>query len=97
MRAPQALCRRATSRTVYLPAEARYHEEKYRREYEWARRQVLSIVEDLQLPLIDLHLPISRHPDIPELYAHRGGHFSPAGNRLVAETMIEALRSSTSQ
>ena len=82
---------------VYLPAEARYHEEKYRREYDWARGQVLSIVEDLRLPLIDLHLPISRHPDIPELYAHRGGHFSPAGNRLVAETMIEALRSSASQ
>jgi len=82
---------------VYLPAEARYHEEKYRREYDWARRQVLSIVEDLQLPLIDLHLPISRHPDIPELYAYRGGHLSPAGNRLVAETMIEALRSSASQ
>jgi len=82
---------------VYLPAEARYHDKKYRRDYDWARRQVLSIVEDLHLPLIDLHLPISRYPDISELYSYRGAHFSPAGNRLVADTILEALRSSASQ
>jgi len=81
---------------VYLPAEARYHDEKYGREYDWSRRQVLSIVEDLQLRLIDLHPPISRHRDIPELYAYRGAHFSPAGNRLVAETILEGLHSSAS-
>jgi hypothetical protein len=76
---------------VYLPAEARYHDAKHRREYDWARGQVLSIAADLQLPLIDLHPAISRHPDISELYAYRGAHFSPAGNRLVAETILEAL------
>jgi len=82
---------------VYLPAEARYHEDRYRREYDWARGQVLSIVEDLQIPLIDLHPPISRHPDISELYSYRGAHFSPAGYRLVAETILEALQTSSSR
>jgi hypothetical protein len=82
---------------VYLPSETRYHDDKYRRDYDWLRGQVLSIVEDLRLPLIDLHLPISRHPDISELYSYPGAHFSPAGNRLVAGTILEALRSPASQ
>jgi len=82
---------------VYLPAEARYHEDRYRREYDWARGQVLSIVEDLQIPLIDLHPPISRHPDISELYSYRDAHFSPAGYRLVAETILQALQASSSR
>jgi hypothetical protein len=82
---------------VYLPAEARYHEDRYRREYDWARWQVLSIVEDLQIPLIDLHPPISLHPDISELYSYRGAHFSPAGYRLVAETILQALQTSSSR
>jgi len=82
---------------VYNPSETRYHEEKYRRDYDWTRHQVLSIIEDLRLPLIDLHVPISRRPDISELYSYRGAHFSPAGNRLVAETILAALHSSANR
>jgi hypothetical protein len=76
---------------VYLPSETRYHEEKSRRESDWLRGQVLSIIEDLRLPLIDLHVPISRRADISELYSYPGAHFSPAGNRLVAATILEDL------
>jgi hypothetical protein len=77
---------------VYLPAEARYFDAAYRRRYDRVREQVLGVLRDLRIPLIDLHPPIVRHPDIAELYAQRGKHFSPAGNRLVAETILEALR-----
>jgi GDSL-like Lipase/Acylhydrolase family len=80
---------------VYLPAEARYHDAKSRRKYDWLRGEVLSIVENLHLPLIDLHPAFSRQPDLAELYAHRGAHFGPAGYRLVARTILEALHSST--
>jgi hypothetical protein len=79
---------------VYLPAESRYHEEKHRRAHDSIRSRVLSIVEELQLPLIDLHPAMSWQPDIAEMYAYPGAHYSPAGNRLVAETILETLRSS---
>lgn len=76
---------------VYLPAEARYYDDRYRRGYDVARGLVLSVLRDLQIPLIDLHPPISRHQDISELYAHRGAHFGPEGYRLAAETILQAL------
>ena len=78
---------------VYLPAEARYFDAGYRRGYDRLREQVLGVLLDLRIPFIDLHPPIVRHPNIAELYAQRGKHFSPAGNRLVAETILGALRS----
>lgn len=78
---------------VYLPAESRFHEEKHRRVHDAIRAQVLSILEDLQIPLIDLLPPMSRQPDIAEMYAYPGAHYSPAGNRLVAETVLQALHS----
>jgi hypothetical protein len=81
---------------VYLPAESRFHEEKHRRVHTAIRARVLSILEDLKIPLIDLLPPMSRQPDIAEMYAYPGAHYSPAGNRLVAETVLEALHSSAS-
>jgi len=78
---------------VYLPAEERYFENRLRHGFDLSRREVLSIVQDLKMPLVDLDEPISRWPDIPGLYAFRGGHFSPAGNRLVADSILKALPS----
>ena len=77
---------------VYLPAEARYHDAGYRQGYDRLREQVLGVLRDLRIPLIDLHAAILAQPDIAKLYAERGKHFSPAGNRLVAETILEGLR-----
>jgi hypothetical protein len=82
---------------VYLTTEPRYIDERQRRDMDWARGQVLSIVEDLKVRVIDLDVPFSRYPDIPKLYAYRGAHFSPEGNRLAAETILEALQASTSR
>jgi hypothetical protein len=76
---------------VYLPAEARYIDEKTRREYDRTRGQVLALLRELQVRLIDIQPPASSRSDAGDLFAFRGGHFSPAGNRLVAETILEAL------
>jgi len=78
---------------VYLPAEARYFDAGSRRRYDTLREQVLGVLRDLRIPCIDLQPAIVRDPDIGELYAQRGKHFSPAGNRLVADTILETLRS----
>jgi lysophospholipase L1-like esterase len=77
---------------VYNPARGGYYDDGLRRQLAWARGQVLQIVQDLGLPLIDLDARMSRHPDLASLYSYPGGHFSPAGNRLVADTIQEALR-----
>ena len=76
---------------VYLPAEARYFDGKWKREHDWLRDRVLGIVSELRIPLIDLDPSISGHPHVPDLYAFRGGHFSPAGYQLAAETILKAL------
>lgn len=77
---------------VYLPVEGRYFDDRTRREHDWVRERVLAIVDDLHLPLVDLHPAFSGTPDISLLYAYHGGHFSPAGNRPVADAILEALR-----
>jgi hypothetical protein len=81
---------------VYNPARGGYYDEDLRQRLAWARRQVLAMVRDLDLPLVDLDARMSRHPDLAALYSHPGAHFSPDGNRLVAETILEALRSGAS-
>jgi hypothetical protein len=76
---------------VYLPSETRYYDERQRPNYDRTRDWVLAILRELEIPLIDLHSPISRYPHIPDLYSFRGGHFGPEGYRLVAETILKAL------
>lgn len=76
---------------VYLPAEGRYHDDRYRRQADRTRAKVLSVVAGLQLPLVDLHARFSRRSDPAELYVFPGGHFTPMGNRVVAEAILEAL------
>jgi hypothetical protein len=82
---------------VYLPAEARFHEEKHRRAYDPIRNRVLSILGDLKIPVIDLLPPMSRQPEIGEMYAYPGMHYSPAGNRLVAQTVLSVIHPSTNR
>ena len=76
---------------VYLPSEARYIDETARRQCDRTRERVLSILRELRVPLIDFHPPALRHPDVRGLFAFPGGHFSPDGNRLLAETILAAL------
>lgn len=82
---------------VYLPAEARFHEEKHRRAYDPIRSRVLSILGDLKIPVIDLLPPMSQQPEIGEMYAYPGMHYSPAGNRLVAQTVLSVIHPSTNR
>lgn len=76
-------------RIVYLPALERYLGERYKKDADSTRDHVLSIARDLELPVIDLDPTIARSPH--EYYLYPGAHFSPSGNRAVAETILKAL------
>jgi len=74
---------------VYLPEWARYADPEFANKN---RDRVLSLVNALQLPLIDLHPVFSRHPDPVELFPfRRSNHYSSDGHRLVGEEVLRVL------
>ncbi|PYQ12921.1 MAG: hypothetical protein DMH00_05560 [Acidobacteria bacterium] len=75
---------------VYLPGQARYHDEETRRGIDAVREKVLSIVRDLGISLIDLQ-PVFRTHKISSLYVRPPGHLNSEGYRLVAKTILEVL------
>ncbi|HZM69556.1 MAG TPA: hypothetical protein VFB95_04220, partial [Candidatus Cryosericum sp.] len=77
---------------VYLPSEGRYFDRTSRRNHDQVREKVVAILDELHLPWIDLDPVFSGAPDVSALFAYPGGHLSPAGNRLVAETILRSLR-----
>jgi hypothetical protein len=77
---------------VYLPALDRYkyNNPRYLTEQ---RAQILSYVESLGLPIMDLHPIFQAHSDPLSLFPFRGPiHYNAKGHRLVAEKVIEALQ-----
>jgi len=80
---------------VYLPSWSRYrhHPQAIERE----RTTVLGLVRALQIPVIDIE-PAFRSQDDPlSLFPFRRfGHYNESGNRIVADTIVEALRLQTS-
>jgi hypothetical protein len=56
------------------------------------REQVLGIVGNLGIPVIDMHSNFASHGDALSLFPfRRSGHYNTAGNRLVADTVLERL------
>lgn len=54
--------------------------------------QVLSIVNDLDIPIIDLASTFAAHPDPVSLIPFRGyGHFNAEGYKLVGETILQFI------
>ena len=79
---------------VYLPDQTRFSQ-KLSRSLIWRERgKVLSIVETLNLPRLDLSEEFARHPDPLSLYISRSfySHFNQAGNELVARACLERLK-----
>ena len=74
---------------VYLPEWVRYaHPEAAAKN----RDLVLKIVKQLDIHLIDLGAVIARQPDNLALFPLRGyGHYSEAGNRLIAGTILSSI------
>jgi len=80
---------------VYLPSWSRYR--NHARAIEQERTTVLGLVRALQIPVIDIE-PAFRSQDDPlSLFPfQRFGHYNERGNRIVADSIVEALRLQTS-
>jgi hypothetical protein len=61
-----------------------------------ARAEVLGLVENLAIPIIDTYSAFQAHPDPVSLFPFRGpGRYNEDGHRLVGETVLKSLASST--
>ena len=77
---------------VYLPWQTRFSDQGARAELDQAREKVLSVVRELQIPLIDVEPAVEKKGGAT-LYVRRpGGHFTPQGYRVVADTILAALQ-----
>ena len=74
---------------VYLPAYARYR--VLVGEGVPGRREVLSAVHDLGIPLLDLDLVFRSTGDPEALWAHPRGHLNPDGYAVMASAIQAAL------
>jgi hypothetical protein len=75
---------------VYLPSWARYRNSAHGPEDE--RTSVLKVVHDLGIPIIDTEPAFRAQKDPLSLFPlRRFGHYNERGNRLVAETIRNAL------
>ena len=70
---------------VYLNTDPRF-----RANYEKSYKKILSIVKNLNIPIIDIYEEvISKHPDPDSLYPFRMfSHYNEEGYRLVAEAIL---------
>jgi hypothetical protein len=78
---------------VYLPEWTRYKGNLGSAEKQ--REPVLQIVNDLGIPVIDVHPLFQSHKDPMSLFPFSApGHYTEEGHRLVAEQVLKALASS---
>ena len=78
---------------VYLPDWGRYGAPTSAR---LDRDPVLTAVTNLGIPVIDMHLAFKDHQDPLSLFPFRRfGHYNEEGHRLVADTVLRALRTGT--
>ena len=74
---------------VYLPEWSRYPEKVNlcrKRFLNTGKSEVLSVIKDLQIPIIDIESVFSSHPDPLSLFPFRlYGHYNAEGYRVVTE------------
>jgi hypothetical protein len=77
---------------VYLPHWSRYGADTPERGARY-RNQVLAIVNDLGVPLIDVHEAFVEHPDPLSLFPFRvEGHYNAAGYAVVVEKLLNTIK-----
>jgi hypothetical protein len=76
---------------VYLPTQARFERRPYATSSFHDRDAVLSLVQSLGIPVIDVAEPFRAHPAPESLWPYPGAHYGPEGNRVTAEAVIAAL------
>ena len=79
---------------VYLPGISRYSSSNVDHGNYKKRNEVISIVQDLKIPVIDIHQnSFINHKDILSMFALRiGGHYSAYGYKEVANTIIQQVK-----
>ncbi len=76
---------------VYIPTYHRYAGKVEHGEF-FQRDQILSLVQSLDIPVIDTHEMFVNHPDPLSLFPFRvSGHFNEEGYRLVVDKISEYL------
>jgi hypothetical protein len=73
---------------VYLPSQHRFTTRLVRVEADAYRRRVLAEIGATAATVIDLTPVFERYPSPRSLFR---GHYTPAGNALVAQTVLDAL------
>jgi hypothetical protein len=80
---------------VYLPAWERYPEKANycrKRFLNTGKEKAISIIEELQIPVIDIQTVFDFHPDPVSLFPFKiKGHYNAKGYKLVAEHLIQYL------
>ncbi len=75
---------------VYLPTAERYYYDVKHDSF-MQREHVMSNVEDLGIPIIDIHNPFINHYDTHSLFPHALGHYNSDGYKLVANYILKYL------
>ncbi len=80
---------------VYLPSYERYPEKVNmcrKRFLDTEKKEVLTVIKELQIPIIDMKSVFDSHPDPLSFFPFRlDGHFNAEGYKLVAEHMDKYL------
>lgn len=78
---------------VYLPERQRYADRRAAVLNETNRIKTLSMAQELDIPVIDIHTAIQTHEDPLSLYPfRRRGHFNEDGYYLVAQSMLRSIK-----
>lgn len=77
---------------VYLPDSARYFAASHNSQTrDHLRQQALKTLEELDLPVVDVHRAFASQKDVATLFQYPGSHYSNAGYRVAAEAIEEKL------
>lgn len=77
---------------VYIPDYTRYNQTHQNHDLVFHRAEVLETVRKLGIPIIDVHVILSHHPDPLSLYPLRvHGHFNAQGYRLIAQYLLQSI------
>jgi lysophospholipase L1-like esterase len=81
---------------VYLPNQAVFLDPAFARGNQDDRRRILSLLSDLDIPVIDLQPAFETVKDPNTLYASPGPHLNPTGYALMGKTIVGALKTAAS-
>ena len=79
---------------IYLPDKERYANQKIKDDNYLKRSQIIELVNDLNIPLIDIHKDFFMQQDDPiSFFAHRiYGHYSSDGYHEISKTIVKKIR-----